>query len=80
VKLAEASSDVAEQRFTELMAQLPNPVFDDVPEGGEDDYVVIDTVGTVRDFDSEGFTPRDHLELGELLGAIDTERGSKVSG
>ena len=28
----------------------------------------------------EGFEPRDHLELGELLGAIDMERGAKVAG
>ena len=36
--------------------------------------------GTIRDFAAEGFTPRDHLELGQLLGAIDVERGAKVSG
>ncbi|MEO6604300.1 MAG: serine--tRNA ligase, partial [Aeromicrobium sp.] len=47
---------------------------------GEDDFVVLDTVGTPRDFAAEGFEPRDHLELGQLLGAIDTERGAKVSG
>ena len=35
---------------------------------------------TPRDFAAEGFTPRDHLELGALLGAIDVERGAKVSG
>jgi hypothetical protein len=34
-------------------------------------------VGEPREFD---FEPRDHLELGEILGAIDTERGAKVSG
>ena len=33
-----------------------------------------------RDFAAEGFEPRDHLALGELLGAIDMERGAKVSG
>jgi seryl-tRNA synthetase len=41
---------------------------------------VLATVGTPRDFGAEGFEPRDHLELGRLLGAIDTERGAKVSG
>ena len=34
-------------------------------------------VGEPPTFD---FEPRDHLELGEPLGAIDTERGAKVSG
>ena len=48
-----------------------------MPAGGEDDYVVLEHVGEPPEFD---FEPRDHLELGELLGAIDTERGAKVSG
>ena len=41
---------------------------------------MLEHVGTPRDFAAEGFEPRDHLELGELLGAIDIERGAKVSG
>jgi seryl-tRNA synthetase len=48
-----------------------------VPSGGEDDYTLLEHVGTPRTFD---FPVRDHLDLGELLGAIDTERGAKVSG
>jgi seryl-tRNA synthetase len=80
VKQAEAAASEADAAFTELMLALPNPVFDDVPLGGEDDFVVVDTIGTPRDFAAEGFTPRDHLELGQLLGAIDMERGAKVSG
>ncbi|MDR2929635.1 MAG: serine--tRNA ligase [Propionibacteriaceae bacterium] len=80
VKQAEAGSGVAEARFTELMMLLPNPVFPDVPRGGEDDFVVVETHGTPRDFAAEGFTPRDHLELGELIGGIDMERGTKISG
>ena len=80
VKAAEAAAAEAGARFDELMALLPNLVFDDVPRGGEDDFVVLETIGTPRDFAAEGFTPRDHLEIGELLGAIDMERGAKVSG
>jgi len=80
VKAAEAASNEAGAKFDELIKQLPNPVFDDVPRGGEDDFVVVETIGTPRDFAAEGFTPRDHLELGEMLGAIDMERGAKVSG
>jgi seryl-tRNA synthetase len=52
----------------------------DSPVGGEEDFAVLEHVGTPRDFAAEGFEPRDHLELGELLGAIDVERGAKVSG
>jgi len=80
VKQAEAAANEAGALFEELIKQLPNPVFDDVPIGGEDDFVVKEVIGTPRDFEAEGFTPRDHLELGEMLGAIDMERGAKVSG
>ena len=80
VKQAQAASDESAVRFDELMRQLPNLVHDGVPMGGEHDFVVVETIGTPRDFAAEGFAPRDHLELGELLGAIDMERGAKVSG
>ncbi len=80
VKAASAASDAAASRFDELMKSLPNLVFDDVPRGGEDDFVVVETHGMPRDFEAEGFAPRDHLELGTILGAIDVERGAKVSG
>ena len=80
VKTADAAATEAGARFDELMSALPNPIFDDVPRGGEDDFVVVSEHGTPRDFGAEGFTPRDHLELGELLGAIDMPRGAKVSG
>ncbi|NYI71288.1 seryl-tRNA synthetase [Naumannella cuiyingiana] len=80
VKQRQADSEAASARFDALLAGVGNIVADGVPEGGEDDYVVLESVGTPRDFAAEGFEPRDHLELGELLGAIDIERGSKVSG
>jgi len=80
VKAAEATATRVVEQFDELMLTLPNPVFDDVPHGGEDDFVVVSSHGQPRDFAAEGFTPRDHLELGELLGAIDMPRGAKVSG
>ena len=51
-----------------------------MPAGGEEDFDLLEEVGTARDFAAEGFEPKDHLELGELLGAIDMERGAKVSG
>jgi len=80
VKKAEAASSDAGAAFDALLKQVGNLVFPDVPRGGEDDYVVLETHGERRDFAAEGFTPRDHLELGQLLGAIDVERGAKVSG
>ncbi|GAA1100474.1 serine--tRNA ligase [Streptomyces javensis] len=80
VKAADAEQDVAAEETQRLLLQLGNLVHPEVPVGGEDDFTVLETVGTPRDFEAEGFAPKDHLELGELLGAIDTERGAKVSG
>lgn len=80
VKAADLDSSENDKKFTELLRALPNLVFDDVPRGGEDDFAIIETVGTPRDFAAEGFEPRDHLDLGAALGAIDVERGAKVSG
>lgn len=80
VKQADADRDEAVRRFDILMQRVPNFTAPESPEGGEDAFVVLETHGTPRDFAAEGFEPRDHLELGELLGAIDMERGAKVSG
>ena len=80
VKLAQTRVDAAEVAFDETMKQFGNLVIDGVPEGGEDDLYVVEKIGTPRDFAAEGFTPRDHLELGVLLDGIDMERGAKVSG
>ncbi len=80
VKEAQAVSDAAAEAYATLQRAIPNLILDGVPSGGEDDFNVVKHVGTPRDFAAEGFEPRDHLELGELLGAIDMERGAKVSG
>lgn len=80
VKAAEADADAAEAELNALMRRLPNVVEPGVPPGGEEDYAVIREVGTPRDFAAEGFAPKDHMELGESLRAIDTKRGAKVSG
>ena len=80
VKTTQAAAAAAGETFDELMRQVGNLVLDGVPAGGEDEGVVLETVGTPRDFDAEGFAPKDHLEIGERLGAIDMERGTKISG
>lgn len=76
VKAAEADQAAADTAFTAAHLALPNIVIDGVPAGGEDDFVVLDTVGTPPAIED----PKDHLELGESLGLIDMERGAKVSG
>ncbi len=80
VKAADAEQHEADEEAKKLLLQLGNVVHPDVPVGGEEDFVVLETHGTIRDFGAEGFEPKDHLELGEALGAIDVERGAKVSG
>ncbi|MGC0330897.1 seryl-tRNA synthetase [Streptomyces sp. SAI-170] len=80
VKAAEAAQHEADEETKRLAMALGNLVHPDVPVGGEEDFVVLETHGTIRDFAAEGFEPKDHLELGEALGAIDVERGAKVSG
>ena len=80
VKSADAAASEAGAEVDRLLHALPNLVDDAAPVGGEDDYVVLSEHGTPRDFAAEGFEPRDHVELGRMLGAIDIERGAKVSG
>ncbi|GAA4453675.1 serine--tRNA ligase [Phytohabitans houttuyneae] len=76
VKAAEAAATQAEQALRQAQLAVPNVVEDGAPAGGEDDFVVLREVGQKPSLDS----PRDHLELGEALRAIDMERGAKVSG
>ena len=80
VKAAEAEQTEAAAEVHRLLLMLPNLASPEAPAGGEDDYVVLEQVGQPRDFAAEGFQPRDHVELGTSLGAIDIERGAKVSG
>lgn len=80
VKAAESAQTGAEAEWHLALMSIPNLAADEAPAGGEDDFIVLETIGTPRDFAAEGFEPRDHVELGNLLGAIDLERGAKVSG
>jgi len=80
VKAADEAADTAGAALDALWLQVSNLVSLESPVGGEADFVVLAEVGTPRDFTAEGFAPRDHVELGQLLGAIDIDRGVKVSG
>ena len=80
VKVADAKRADIEAQANAIAMQLSNLLDPDAPIGGEADFVVIEHVGTPRDFAKDGFEPKDHVELGKLLGAIDTERGAKVAG
>ena len=77
VKGAQQAAADAETTFTAVVGRLGNLVIDGVPAGGEDDWALVREVGTPAAFD---FPARDHVDLGERLGAIDIPRGTKVSG
>jgi seryl-tRNA synthetase len=77
VKALALSATDAESEFTRIAWDIANPIIDGVPSGGEENFVTLREVGEKARFD---FEPRDHVELGEMLGAIDIARGVKVSG
>ena len=80
VKAADSKRAQAEEISNKLLLGIANLVDPAAPIGGEADFKVIEKIGTPRDFKAEGFEAKDHVELGKILKAIDTERGAKVSG
>ena len=76
VKAAEAEQSDAAKAFSAAHMAISNLIIDGVPSGGEDDFVVLDTVGEPPAITD----PKDHVALGESLGLFDLERGAKVSG
>ena len=80
VKSADSSRAEAEGKANALALQIANIIDPKAPIGGEADFVVIEEIGTPRDFSKDGFEPKDHVEIGKLIKAIDTERGAKVAG
>ncbi|MDB5125758.1 MAG: serine--tRNA ligase [Mucilaginibacter sp.] len=79
-KAAGAEQSEAAEEAKRLQGLFANLLHPDAPVGGEEDFVTLEHVGTPRDFAAEDFEPRDHVELGRILGAIDIERAAKVSG
>jgi seryl-tRNA synthetase len=79
-KAANAEQSEADEEVKRLQGMFANLLHPDAPIGGEEDFVTLEEVGLPRDFAAEGFEPRDHVELGRILGAIDIERAAKVSG
>ena len=77
---AERHMREADEALDAVLREFANVVHPQAPIGGEDDFVVLEHVGTPRDFAAEGITVRDHIDIGTALKAIDIERGAKVSG
>ena len=80
VKAADTKRAEAEDAAHKVGLQIANLIDPAAPVGGEADFKVIETVGKPRDFKAEGFEPKDHVEIGKVIKAIDIERGAKVSG
>ncbi len=67
-----------ESELSAIMSRIPNMPLDTVPNGkDESDNKVVREVGKKPTF---GFTAKDHVELSEQLGLLDTARAAKVSG
>jgi len=86
VKAAEAAAGEADAALRRAQYAIPNVVEEGAPPGGEDDFVVLREVRPTGEAplgspdNPADFPIRDHLDLGERFGAIDVERGAKVSG
>ena len=66
-----------EEEMTQIAMGIPNMPDDIVPNGAsEDDNVVIEKIGEIKEFN---FTPKEHWDLGEEQGIIDFARGVKLA-
>ena len=73
-QLAEAGAEL-----DRLLAETPNVPHESAPDG----FTEEDAVEVKRNHDEPpafDFEPRDHAELGAMLGVLDTERGARTSG
>lgn len=77
LKADEDALRAAEEQRDGILLGLPNLAEDAAPDGGEEDFVEVRTVGGIPEF---GFTPRDHVDLGTMSGGIDLERAARTSG
>jgi seryl-tRNA synthetase len=77
VKAANEAANIATEELDKIVWTIENVVLAGVPEGGEEDFIVIKEVGTKPNF---AFEPKDHVALGESLDVIDIQRGAKISG
>ena len=80
VEAAEQAMREADAALDSVLKEFSNVVHPDAPSGGEENFIVLEHVGTPRDFAAEGIVVKDHIDIGTALQAIDIERGAKVSG
>jgi seryl-tRNA synthetase len=81
VKQVEARLSQIEDEFRAILVRVPNLPHESVPVGQDETAnTEVRRWGTPRDFAAEGFTPKDHVDLGAALGILDQERAAKVTG
>ncbi|MDX2041184.1 MAG: serine--tRNA ligase [Acidobacteriota bacterium] len=81
IKSAEARVEELENEFRNILTRVPNLAHESVPVGKDESAnAEVRRWGTPRDFAAEGFTPKDHVDIGTSLGILDTERATKVTG
>ena len=77
----EAKLDELENEFRGILATVPNLPHESVPVGADESAnLEVHRWGAPRDFETEGFEPRDHVDLGVGLGILDQERAAKMTG
>jgi seryl-tRNA synthetase len=78
LKRADKKLKEIEEKRNEALKSIPNLPADDVPVGkDESENKILRSWGEITNFD---FEPKDHIQLGESLGLIDTKKSSEVSG
>lgn len=81
IKAAEVRVEELENEFRNILTRVPNLAHESVPVGKDESAnVEVRRWGAPRDFAAEGFTPKDHVDIGTALGILDTERATKVTG
>jgi seryl-tRNA synthetase len=78
LKEAKAGLDRIRDQLEQLFDDMPNLPADEVPDGdGEGDNALQRSWGEPTEFD---FEPRDHVEIGAMLGGIDFDSAARIAG
>lgn len=81
IKAAEARVEELDNEFRNILTRVPNLAHESVPVGKDESAnVEVRRWGTPRDFAAEGFTPKDHVDIGTSLGILDQDRAAKITG
>lgn len=78
--LARLESELADVQASlrDWMLEIPNPPHESVPAGRSDaDNVEVRRWGAPKDF---AFTPRDHVDVGAMVGGLEFEASAKLAG